>query len=301
LDRAAVLRRDPAALLASVLNPPTNAAGRQVLPSVMPFLAREGARELAVEALLRPRMPVIAGPRMVGRSEAVEEGDDLDEGKVSGGDLARERDERNARIAAITSMHAASANANAIASAIAPESASASANALKRPRESPRSSTAADDRPNGAEHPAQRPAAAEGVVADDRAELPKRPRVAEPAHLAPTNADARAAAPAPLITPAMPSAIAATASTAATGAAATVPETSALNALGGTTPALGGMQMQFQPVSGSDLVATAPTLAVPPVQGQAGAAVDSAITLDDDSDDDEIPTLNIESDSEEEE
>lgn len=56
-DRTAILSRNEDAMLASTLNPP--AGGDRPRASVLPLLARAHPDSLAVEALVRPRMPVI--------------------------------------------------------------------------------------------------------------------------------------------------------------------------------------------------------------------------------------------------
>jgi pre-rRNA-processing protein RIX1 len=59
LDRAAILTDDKRAMLASVLNPPPVTTDKSAAPSILPFLTRTSNDQLEVEALLRPRMPVI--------------------------------------------------------------------------------------------------------------------------------------------------------------------------------------------------------------------------------------------------
>lgn len=61
LDRTAILAADQEAMMASVLNPVPLVKGRRVTPSILPFLARRYPKELEVECLLRPRMPVLIG------------------------------------------------------------------------------------------------------------------------------------------------------------------------------------------------------------------------------------------------
>ncbi|KAF2158161.1 hypothetical protein K461DRAFT_274408 [Myriangium duriaei CBS 260.36] len=58
LDRTAVLSGQDELLTASVLNPSKRKDGR-IAPSLLPFLARTGSSEPVVEALLRPRAPVL--------------------------------------------------------------------------------------------------------------------------------------------------------------------------------------------------------------------------------------------------
>ncbi|KAF9890956.1 hypothetical protein FE257_005213 [Aspergillus nanangensis] len=63
VDRTIILTSDKDAMLASVLNPVPATQGRGVGPSIIPFLARSYASELEVEALIRPRMPVLMNTR----------------------------------------------------------------------------------------------------------------------------------------------------------------------------------------------------------------------------------------------
>lgn len=59
IDRTAILTNNKQAMLASVLNPPLKRPGARTMNSIMPFLARQFPELLEVEALLRPRMPVL--------------------------------------------------------------------------------------------------------------------------------------------------------------------------------------------------------------------------------------------------
>jgi pre-rRNA-processing protein RIX1 len=59
IDRTAILAQNTKALLASVLKPPLANKGQYAPPSIMPFLARTSSGSLAIEGLLRPRMPLI--------------------------------------------------------------------------------------------------------------------------------------------------------------------------------------------------------------------------------------------------
>ncbi|GAB7362402.1 hypothetical protein MBLNU230_g2726t1 [Neophaeotheca triangularis] len=74
MDRTAVLAREKNALVASVLNPPTSASQGTVQPSLLPILARLFPHDAKVEALLRPRMPVIR----TGRSKDADQEDETD-------------------------------------------------------------------------------------------------------------------------------------------------------------------------------------------------------------------------------
>ena len=59
IDRTAILTNNEQAMLASVLNPPLKRPGGKTMNSIMPFLARQFPDLMEVEALLRPRMPVL--------------------------------------------------------------------------------------------------------------------------------------------------------------------------------------------------------------------------------------------------
>lgn len=59
IDRTAILTNNKQAMLASVLNPPLKRPGTRTMSNIMPFLVRQFPELLEVEALLRPRMPVL--------------------------------------------------------------------------------------------------------------------------------------------------------------------------------------------------------------------------------------------------
>ncbi|RAL10026.1 uncharacterized protein BO97DRAFT_394845 [Aspergillus homomorphus CBS 101889] len=59
IDRTIIMTSDKNAMLASVLNPFATMQGRGVGISIMPFLARSHPAEMEVDALIRPRMPVL--------------------------------------------------------------------------------------------------------------------------------------------------------------------------------------------------------------------------------------------------
>ena len=59
IDRTAILTQNKKAMLASVLNPPEKRKGRRDVSSIMPVLARSFPGCMEVEALIRPRMPVL--------------------------------------------------------------------------------------------------------------------------------------------------------------------------------------------------------------------------------------------------
>ncbi|KZF19124.1 hypothetical protein L228DRAFT_263892 [Xylona heveae TC161] len=59
IDRTAILLRHEEAMYASVLNPPPTRKGAKTASSILPLLARAYPTNMDVEALIRPRMPVI--------------------------------------------------------------------------------------------------------------------------------------------------------------------------------------------------------------------------------------------------
>ncbi|OXV07455.1 hypothetical protein Egran_04780 [Elaphomyces granulatus] len=74
IDRTAILTGDHDAMLSSVLNPTPVAKGRRGNPSILPFLTRRYPDRMAVECLLRPRMPILTGAPVIIRS--IMEGDE---------------------------------------------------------------------------------------------------------------------------------------------------------------------------------------------------------------------------------
>ncbi len=79
MDRTAILTHHKEAMIASVMNPFLGKNGKS-LSSILPHLCRAFPRDATVEALLRPRMPVIrqSGPVMNGDfEEPVEEEDEV--------------------------------------------------------------------------------------------------------------------------------------------------------------------------------------------------------------------------------
>lgn len=78
LDRTAILAADQAAMMASVLKPVPLVKGHRVTPSILPFLARRYPKELEVECLLRPRMPVLIGGSGITEAILDEEEDEAD-------------------------------------------------------------------------------------------------------------------------------------------------------------------------------------------------------------------------------
>lgn len=78
IDRTIILTADKDAMLASVLNPVPAIKGRGAGASIMPFLVQGYANKMEVEALVRPRMPVImTAPELDAYAEMDEE--DADE------------------------------------------------------------------------------------------------------------------------------------------------------------------------------------------------------------------------------
>lgn len=61
MERIAILTANRSAMVASVMNPIPPIKGRRPIPSILPFLTRRYSRDLEVECLIHPRMPVIAG------------------------------------------------------------------------------------------------------------------------------------------------------------------------------------------------------------------------------------------------
>lgn len=80
IDRTIILVSDKDAMLASVLNPVPAAKGRAAGASIIPFLVRGYAEEMEVEALVRPRMPVLmTAPELDAYAEEEEEEEEDDE------------------------------------------------------------------------------------------------------------------------------------------------------------------------------------------------------------------------------
>jgi pre-rRNA-processing protein RIX1 len=74
VDRTIILTSNKDAILASVLNPIPAAKGRGAGSSLMPFLVRSYADQMEVEALVRPRMPVLmTAPELDAYAEMEEE------------------------------------------------------------------------------------------------------------------------------------------------------------------------------------------------------------------------------------
>ncbi|KAL3474510.1 rRNA processing/ribosome biogenesis-domain-containing protein [Aspergillus californicus] len=67
IDRTIIMTSDKKAMYASVLNPFPAIKGRRANISIMPFLARSYVSEMDVEALIRPRMPILTNSNSLGR------------------------------------------------------------------------------------------------------------------------------------------------------------------------------------------------------------------------------------------
>ncbi|KAJ5903392.1 hypothetical protein N7504_005775 [Penicillium tannophilum] len=79
IDRTIILVSDKDAMLASVLNPIPAIKGRAAGASIMPFLARGYADSIEVEALIRPRMPVLMTAPELDAYAEVEDEQEADE------------------------------------------------------------------------------------------------------------------------------------------------------------------------------------------------------------------------------
>ncbi|OQE40162.1 hypothetical protein PENCOP_c006G03971 [Penicillium coprophilum] len=84
MDRSIILTSDKDAMFASVLNPVPAVKGRGAGSSIIPFLTRPYADQMEVEALVRPRMPVLmTAPELdayVDEDEEAEDEDMVDDG-----------------------------------------------------------------------------------------------------------------------------------------------------------------------------------------------------------------------------
>lgn len=84
IDRTIILTADKDAMLASVLNPVPAVKGRGAGASIIPFLVRAYPDQMDVEALVRPRMPVLmTAPELGTYAEIEEEEDDEDMAETS--------------------------------------------------------------------------------------------------------------------------------------------------------------------------------------------------------------------------
>ena len=78
IDRTAILTKHKDALVASVLNPPINPSGTGAQASLLPFLAKLFPGDAEVEAIIRPRMPVL----WTGKRSGADEDDEDEEEEV---------------------------------------------------------------------------------------------------------------------------------------------------------------------------------------------------------------------------
>ncbi|KAL5342937.1 rRNA processing/ribosome biogenesis-domain-containing protein [Aspergillus crustosus] len=79
IDRTIIMTSDKNAMYASVLNPFPAVKGRGANVTIIPFLARSYASDMDVEALIRPRMPVLTNSNAIGHYINVEDDDDDEE------------------------------------------------------------------------------------------------------------------------------------------------------------------------------------------------------------------------------
>ncbi|CEJ60531.1 hypothetical protein PMG11_09102 [Penicillium brasilianum] len=79
IDRTIILTSNKDAMLASVLNPIPAAKGRGAGSSLMPFLVRSYPEQMEVEALVRPRMPVLMSVPELDAYAEIEEEEEADE------------------------------------------------------------------------------------------------------------------------------------------------------------------------------------------------------------------------------
>ncbi|KAL4788061.1 rRNA processing/ribosome biogenesis-domain-containing protein [Aspergillus varians] len=83
IDRAIIMTSDKNAMYASVLNPLSAMKGRGANTSIMPFLARGYTSEMDVEALIRPRMPVLTNSNSIGYYVNIDDDEEEDVEPVS--------------------------------------------------------------------------------------------------------------------------------------------------------------------------------------------------------------------------
>ncbi|KAL4928680.1 RIX1/PELP1 family protein [Aspergillus undulatus] len=79
IDRTIIMTSDKNAMYASVLNPLPAVKGRGATVSIMPFLARSYTSDMDVEALIRPRMPVLTNSNSIGHYGTINMDEDEDE------------------------------------------------------------------------------------------------------------------------------------------------------------------------------------------------------------------------------
>jgi pre-rRNA-processing protein RIX1 len=75
IDRTAILTKHKDALVASVMNPPINPSGTGAQASLLPFLAKLYPGDAEVEAIIRPRMPIL----WTGKRNGADDDDDEEE------------------------------------------------------------------------------------------------------------------------------------------------------------------------------------------------------------------------------
>ncbi|KAK3073522.1 hypothetical protein LTR53_004811 [Teratosphaeriaceae sp. CCFEE 6253] len=85
MERTAILTQHKDALVACVLNPASSASGPTTQASLLPLLAKQYADCPEVEALLRPRMPVIRTGRRAAGDEEARDGEDASSSPAADG------------------------------------------------------------------------------------------------------------------------------------------------------------------------------------------------------------------------
>ncbi|OQO04521.1 hypothetical protein B0A48_09443 [Cryoendolithus antarcticus] len=102
LDRTAILTKNKDGLIASILNPPLNAAATGLQSSLLPFLAKLFPSCPEVEAILRPRMPVL----LTGRKDSEDgEGEDDEEQEEDDDDVeVEDADEHEDEVDEVTEV-----------------------------------------------------------------------------------------------------------------------------------------------------------------------------------------------------
>ncbi|QIW99533.1 hypothetical protein AMS68_005051 [Peltaster fructicola] len=103
MDRTAILTKHKEGLLASVLNPPPGPSGYGLQSSLLPLLARLYPTEPEVEALIRPRMPLVVSKK----AEAASEDDDVSESEQEEDEAEPELPQEDADVLALDHESAA--------------------------------------------------------------------------------------------------------------------------------------------------------------------------------------------------
>ena len=148
MDRVAAIRRHKDAMIASTLNPPSTEAGKGA-NSLLPLLAREYASDPQVEALLRPRMPIIeTGRRATTGADVVDEEDeeenedeDVDMSEAEVDEAETEANAADESISAVPDVASTSASAAESAKAITSAVESYKAAPAQVPSQEPASKT----------------------------------------------------------------------------------------------------------------------------------------------------------------